>query len=56
MAAPGGIANQEVQPSAPPAAWMSGNPPSYNAVSQQNQLYPTISRRDQFVESLQTAG
>ena len=56
MAAPGGNATDEVQPSAPPAAWNSGNPPSYNAVSQHNQLYPTISRRDQLVESLRTAG
>ena len=53
MAAPG--ENGEIQPSAPPA-WVAGGPPSYDAVAQRGQLYPTLSRRDQLVESLQTAG
>lgn len=56
MAAPGGNANAEVEPSAPPATWMSGSPPSYDAVAPRDRVYPTLSRRDQFVESLQTAG
>lgn len=43
------------EPSAPPE-WMAG-PPSYNAVHPTTvPLYPTLSRRDRFMESINTAG
>ena len=47
-------ANEEIQPSAPPA-WMAQGPPSYDAVASPSHGYP-MSRGEQFTESLQTAG
>lgn len=46
----------DVEPTAPPA-WMVSGPPTYDAVANQDRSRgQTLRRREQFAESLQTAG
>ena len=46
----------DVEPTAPPA-WIVSGPPTYDAVANQDRLRgQTLRRREQFTESLQTAG